>query len=103
VAIGASEEDSAASGLEGDAQSGAAAQSGAVYLFEKSGGTWSQLAYVKAPNTGAGDLFGVVVGLAPDASELVVAACYEDSAATGVGSSDLGDGAEDSGAVYVYR
>jgi hypothetical protein len=103
VAIGAPSEGSAAAGLDGDAQGNGAALSGAAYVFQKSGGAWSQLAYVKAPNTGAGDQFGVAVALAPDAAELIVTACYEDSAATGVGGSDMGDGAEDSGAAYEYR
>ncbi|MEZ5979672.1 MAG: FG-GAP repeat protein [Planctomycetota bacterium] len=38
-------------------------QSGAVYVFVRSGSTWSQRAYIKASNTEAGDGFGTSVAV----------------------------------------
>jgi drug/metabolite transporter (DMT)-like permease len=47
---------------------------GAAWVFTRSGGTWSQQAYVKASNTGANDGFGYSVALSADGSMLAVAA-----------------------------
>jgi hypothetical protein len=79
----------------------AASQSGAVYVFSRSGGVWSQQAYVKASNTGAGDQFGWSVALSADGNTLAAGAHREDSGATGVNSAP-DEAAADSGAVYVY-
>ena len=55
VVVGAHEEDSNATGVNGDQADNSAADSGAAYVFTRSGATWSQQAYLKASNTGAGD------------------------------------------------
>jgi drug/metabolite transporter superfamily protein YnfA len=81
-----------------------------VYVYARSAGTWSQQAYVKASNTGAGDNFGISVALSGDGNTLAVGARGEDSAATGIGGNQTDDCgvaspincASDSGAVYVY-
>ena len=36
---------------------------GAVYIFVRSSGTWTAQAYVKAPNAGADDRFGLTVSM----------------------------------------
>ena len=64
---------------------------------------WAQEAYVKASNTGAGDLFGRDVALSSDGSTLAVGAWREASSATGVGGNQTSNSAADSGAVYVFR
>src|SRR5262249_10579483 len=58
IAIGAPGERSGATGVDGNQADNSQSASGAVYLFVRSGATWSQQAYVKASNTGAGDNFG---------------------------------------------
>jgi hypothetical protein len=70
-------------------------------MFTRSGATWSQQAYVKASNTGAGDHFGWSVALSGDGSRLAVGAYLEDSAATGVGGDQVDNAAGNAGAVYV--
>ncbi len=100
LAVGAPREDSAAIGVDGD-QGDGAVDAGAVYVFVRSGATWSQQAYVKASNTGAGDLFGSSVALSGDGLTLAVGARDEDSSATGIDGAQ-GQGALDSGAVYVF-
>ncbi len=102
LAAGAYSEDSAATGISGDQTSHAAADSGAVYVFTRTGTTWSQQAYVKASNTGGGDGFGISVALSADGSTLAVGACQEDSAATGINGDQTSDAAQTSGAVYVF-
>src|SRR5581483_1146048 len=79
---------------------GSGGGNGAVYVFTRSGGTWSQQAYLKASNTGVSDYFGYSVSLSGDT--LAVGAPGESSNATGVNGDQLNDSAENSGAVYVF-
>jgi trimeric autotransporter adhesin len=101
LAVGAPYEDSAATGVNGNQAGNSATESGAVYVFRRSGTEWQQEAYVKASNTGAGDQFGFSVAL--DGDTLAVGARYESSAATGVNGNQADDSATESGAVYVFR
>jgi hypothetical protein len=71
---------------------------GAVYVFTRSGGVWSQQAYLKASNAEAGDWFGWRVAIS--GGTLVVGACAEDSSASG-GEAD--NSAAWAGAAYVWR
>jgi hypothetical protein len=54
--------------------------SGAVYVFVRSGSTWMQQAYLRAANADAGDSFGVRVALSDNGNTLAVSAEQEDSA-----------------------
>jgi hypothetical protein len=100
LAVGASEEESAATGVNGDQPNDSALASGAVYVFTRTGGVWSQQAYVKASNTGTNDDFGTSVALSGDI--LAVGAVVEASAVTGVNGDQANNSAPGSGAVYVF-
>jgi hypothetical protein len=102
LAVGAPGESSAATGINGDRRSTAAPNSGAVYVFTRSGLSWTQQAYVKASNTGVHDEFGTSVALSADGSTLIVGAPEESSAATGIGGDQTSNAASRSGAVYVF-
>ncbi|NCQ62251.1 MAG: hypothetical protein GW913_16475, partial [Myxococcales bacterium] len=54
LAVGAAGEDSNAMGAGGDQADNSATEAGAVYVFTRAGSMWSQQAYLKASNTGAG-------------------------------------------------
>ncbi len=101
LAVGARDEDSAATGIDGDQADNSALAAGAVYVYTRAGATWSQQAYVKASNTGRGDNFGSVT-LSADGNTLAVAAFREDSAATGIGGDQADNSAGGAGAVYLY-
>jgi len=101
LAVTAPGEDSAATGLDGEQSDSAAEDSGAVYIFHRTGTTWQQRAYVKPSITSAGDSFGWSVALSDDT--LAVGARFEDSAGTGVGAQHVGGTAPDSGAVYLFH
>ncbi|MES9924606.1 MAG: hypothetical protein ABW152_10960 [Candidatus Thiodiazotropha endolucinida] len=101
LAVGASGEDSAATGVNGDQADNSAENSGAVYLFERSTGSWAQQAYIKASNTGAGDAFGQLA-LSADGNTLAVGAYLEDSAARGIHVSQANNSGGDAGAVYLF-
>jgi FG-GAP repeat len=72
--------------------------SGAAYVFERNGTTWSQQAYLKA---GSGDLFGFSVAL--DGATAVVGAYKEDSNVAGVNSIPSDPSSDfDAGAAYFF-
>jgi len=105
LAVSAPYEDSAATGINGNQADNAMANSGAVYVFTRSGSAWSQQAYVKASNTGAaeeGDQFGYSIALSGDGNTLVVGAIGEDSNATGINGDQANDSAQGAGAAYVF-
>jgi hypothetical protein len=74
-----------------------ASDSGAAYVFNRVGSSWSQQAYLKASIVGQGDYFGVSVAL--DGDTIVVGAKYEDSSALG-GEGD--NSLEGAGAAYLF-
>ena len=102
LAVGARREDSNATGVNGNETDNLAADSGAVYVFVRSAGAWTQQAYVKASNTGAGDEFGVAVALSARGDTLAVGAYLEASNATGVNGNPADNSALGAGAVYVF-
>jgi hypothetical protein len=101
MAVGAPTEDSAATGINGDQANDSAQSAGAVYVFSRTGNTWTQQAYVKGSNTEAGDLFGYDVSLSEDGQTLVAAGYDEDGPGRGV-NVDQGNGVNGSGAIYVF-
>jgi hypothetical protein len=100
LAVGAPYESSNATGVNGDQADNSAVRSGAVYIFTRSGATWSQQAYLKASNAEANDQFGYSVSLSGDT--LVVGAALESSNATGVNGNEANNSAYGAGAVYVF-
>ncbi len=101
LAVGTPNQDSSATGINGNATDQSANQAGAAYVFRRNSGIWAQQAFVKASNTGSGDDFGGALALSGDGNTLAVGAIGEDSSSTGVdGASNNNAGG--SGAVYVY-
>ena len=102
LAVGAPEEASSATGVNGNQADDSASRAGAVYVFTRSGTSWAQQAYLKASNTGAGDSFGGSVALSADGNALAVGAPEEASSATGVNGNQADNSATRAGAVYVF-
>ena len=109
LAVGVPREDSDAAGINGDESDNSFTSSGAVFVFAKDTGGWSQEAYIKPELvTGYpeaerdGDYFGEALDLSFDGDTLVVGAKLESSTAVGV--NDVGDGSttSGSGAVFVF-
>jgi hypothetical protein len=101
IVAGARGEDSNATGVNGNQTNNSAPDSGAAYVFVRNGTNWIQQAYLKASNTGAGDLFGFS-GLTVSGDTLVVGAVGESSNATGVNGNQSNNSATESGAAYVF-
>ena len=100
LVVGAIGEDSNATGIDGDQSDNSMLESGAAYVFTRSGAVWSQQAYLKASNTGGGDFFGLSVVISDNT--LMAGAIGEDSNATGVNGDQVSNSALDSGAVYAF-
>ena len=66
LVVGAPYEDSNATGVDGNQANNLAIDSGAVYVFVRSGDWWYQQAYLKASNTDADDQFGSSLALSGD-------------------------------------
>jgi hypothetical protein len=98
VVVGAYQEDSSTTGVNGTPNE-SASDAGAAYVFVRSGTTWSQQAYLKADQVTAGDLFGGSVAVSGDT--VVVGASSEDSSTTGVNST-ANELASNAGAAYVF-
>ena len=80
-----------------------ASDSGAAYVYKRSGSTWSQEAYLKASNAEAGDGHRLV---SISGDTIVVGAPYEASNQTTITNgttSSADNNASGSGAAYVYR
>ena len=99
LAVGAIFEASAAVGIDGNQDDNSAPQSGAVYMFTRSGTSWRQDAYVKASNPDADDELGLRVALSQSGSTLAVCAYHESSAS----SNEADNTAMYAGAVYVFE
>ena len=102
MAVAAHFESSAATGINGNQNDNSIPQAGAVYIFARTGTTWSQEAYVKASNPGTatqgdtpgdGDQFGYSIALSGDGGTLAVGAITEDGPDNSQTSA---------GAVYVF-
>lgn len=103
LAVGASFEDSGATGINGEEDDNSAQLAGAVYIFNRDAtGAWSQQAYVKASNTDSRDFFGESVALGDDGNTLAVGAYREDSNATDINGNQSDNSATNTGAVYVF-
>ncbi|KAA3664244.1 MAG: integrin [Chloroflexi bacterium] len=100
VVVGAYYEESGATGINGDESDNSAGNAGAAYVFVRSGGIWTQEAYLKAPNTDADDRFGRSVDISGDT--VVVGAIWEDSNATGVNGDESNNSVDSAGAAYVF-
>lgn len=102
LGIAAPGDTSSGTGVDADATQGAALQAGAVHLYRLAGAQFAHTRYLKAPNTGSGDLFGDVIDIAADGLTIAVGATREGSAASGIGGDQSDNSSAARGAVYLY-
>lgn len=104
IAVAAYQEDSSATGVNGNQSDNSAPDSGAAYAFTRSGTSWSQQAYLKASNTDPGDLFGYQLAVGKDKwvadSDLLVVGAPHEAGNRVDGQSD--NSAFDAGAAYSF-
>jgi hypothetical protein len=97
--VGATREDGSDAGVNGNPANDGVSASGACFVYERTGSTWSPNAYLKASNAGGFDNFGIV---AIDGDTVVVGAVGEDSATHSVNGDQDDNSVSASGAAYVY-
>jgi PKD domain/FG-GAP repeat len=98
LAVGRPFEGSCATGINGNQTATGCGSPGAVYVFKRAAGVWSQHFYVKASNTGG--IFGTSVALSNE--RLLVGAPNESSCATGVNGNQADNNCWLAGAAYLY-
>lgn len=98
--IGSPWESGGSMGINGNQDLEKTYSSGAVYAFYREGSNWTQVAYIKASNTGKNDSFGASVAFSADT--LVVGAYGEASSATGINGNQADNTMDYAGAAYVF-
>ena len=98
--VGASGEDGSGAGVNGD-QNDLLFEAGAAYVFERTGTSWSQIAYLKATHPGQSDDFGAAVGICD--GFVAVAAICETRSSPGINGDQFNNSASNAGAVYTFR
>jgi len=103
IVVGAHHEDSNATGVNGDPSDNSLSETGAAYVFVRSGTTWTQQAYLKASTQTLavpGRLFGASVAI--DGDTIVVGAPQDSSGATTVNGPEDNIDEITSGAAHVF-
>ena len=87
-----------------DTSNNVAAEAGAAYIFTRTAAnSWTQQAYLKASNAGAGDQFGSAVSISSNGNVVAIGAFHEDGSVADDGSPNNDhDGGEETGAAYVF-
>jgi hypothetical protein len=101
IVVGSINEDSGAKGVNGNINGTPRAQSGAAYVYQRAGDSWTQLAHLKAAAPGTNDNFGS--GVAVSGDRIAVGAMGEASAESGVNADPSNDDASGSGAGYLFE
>jgi hypothetical protein len=102
VVVGAPNEDGGSKGINGDQMDNSADDAGAVFVFTRTGSTWTQRAYLKGSNTEAFDEFGSALAVSRDGKTIVIGAPVEGSSARGVNGNQNDESAQGAGAAYVF-
>lgn len=102
IAVGAPNESCSGPGIDNTLCPPGQPNSGAGYVFARSGNSWTVQAYVKASNPGLTDQFGFSLSLSSDGNTLVVGAPLESSAASGVNGNEADDSFSQAGAAYLF-
>lgn len=102
--VGAFGEDSTATGFDGDESDDSRESTGAAYLFDRTGTTWTQSRYIKAPQVvDLRDRFARDVDISGDGGTLVISSQDDSAVIPGSNSGSQPDNTvEDTGAVFVY-
>lgn len=101
LVVGADNENGGASGIDADQSDDSEVNAGAVYVFTRSGTTWTQQEYIKTTNPGEADRVGMSIDICGD--KLIVGAGFERSSATGVDGDQTDDSITGAGAAYLFE
>jgi FG-GAP repeat protein len=100
LVVGAIDESSGATTVDGDQSDNGTPLAGAAYVFVRSNGAWTQQAYLKASNAGADDRFGASIGVSGDT--ILIGASSEGGNGRGVNSDGSDNSMFRAGAAYIF-
>lgn len=101
--VGAPQEDGNGRDLAGDETNNDLSNSGAGFLFRRTGSSWRQVAYIKASHPGVDDRLGWGESIAVHGDRVAIGAWGEASGSGGVNGDELDDSRPRAGALYVRR
>ncbi|EQC45899.1 FG-GAP repeat protein, partial [Bacteriovorax sp. BSW11_IV] len=107
IVVGSPQEDTSLSGVSNSSSpstNNSFSNSGAAYVYQRDGSTWSLAAFFKASNPGSSDNFGSSVDIYDQ--RIIVGAPYEDNNLSGVhvGTTFLeSNGMSNSGSAYLFK
>jgi FG-GAP repeat len=104
LAVAAPSEDSGSSGINANQKDESALTAGAVYVYARTGNTWTQQTYLKSeapPTAIAGDQFGYSLALNADGNTLAVGV-YDEGGSGRTVNAPIDMMRNGSGAAYVY-
>ncbi len=101
VAVSAVAEDGGLPGVNSDSSDNSALTAGAVYLFNRSGESWAESAYIKPSNPDGQDYFGYSVSLTGNGRRLAVGSYDEDGSLAGT-NTEQDNESRGSGAIYIF-
>lgn len=101
LVVGCEGEGSAASGVNGDAMLCCEELSGAALVFERSGTTWTETTYLKAPAPNDNDAFGQSV--ATDGTSIIVGSRTHSGSGRGINGNFNNTGSLESGSAYIFE
>ncbi|MBV8763209.1 MAG: hypothetical protein JO257_38350 [Deltaproteobacteria bacterium] len=99
LVVGAEQESSSATTINGNQQDNSSIAQGAAFVFVRSGNVYAQQAYLKAPNGENHDGFGSKVACSGDGNTVAVGAISE---ASGVPTDPTDNSRPQAGAVYAF-
>ena len=102
LAVGVVGDSSTGSGIDTDPSTCCTVGSGSAYVFERSGGSWSQQAYLKSGNPDINDQFGRTISINSTGNKLIVGAIGESGNSAGINADPNNNLAVISGAAYVF-
>lgn len=77
--------------------------SGAVHVFTRVAGVWSQQAYINASSATESEIFGSDVAISADGTRIAVGASGEGSNATGINGDHFSELTSQRGAVFIFE
>ncbi len=105
LATGAYCDTSRARDINGDQENEAGSDVGAVFIYTRSGTTWTKQAYLKASNASDGDNFGFGISLSGDGDILAVSAYGDQTDEVGIlpGTNDESISTPNGGSFYIFE
>jgi hypothetical protein len=103
LVVGATYEDSAATGVDGGAEDDTLSNAGAAYVYDRTGSTWAYRSYLKSLAGDVDDELGSGIACSDRGRTIVVGVRREDGSGSGWDADPTDDRTSNAGAIFVYQ